>query len=114
MVKANKHSRKKIAKSKRRAIWVKYIGEYIFKAKCLCCNSKNIDPFDFEAGHIKAHSKGGTDDIKNLVPICSICNKDMGDQNLKIFMRKIFKQNLSNVLKKISIINKKAKNISDI
>jgi 5-methylcytosine-specific restriction endonuclease McrA len=114
MIKKVRIPRKRIPKAKRRAIWVKYVGEYIFKAKCLCCNSNTIDPFTFESGHIEAHSKGGSDDISNLVPICSICNRDMGDQNLKIFMQQQFKLVLNNVLTKLNRINNRVKKIIDI
>ena len=114
MVKKVKIPRKRIPKAKRRAIWVRYVGEYIFTAYCLCCNSKRIDPFDFEAGHIEAHSTGGSDDISNLVPICSTCNRDMGNQNMKVFMKDQFKLALRNVITKLEIINKKVKKIIDI
>lgn len=114
MIKKFKRPRKRIPKAKRRAIWIKHIGAYIFTAKCLCCNSKRIDPFDFEAGHIEAHSKGGSDDISNLIPICSTCNRDMGTQNLRVFMRNQFKLVLNNVISKMDIINKKVKKIIDI
>ena len=103
--------RKRIPKGKRRAIWVKHIGQYIFRTKCPCCNSTEIDPFTFEAGHIHPHSKGGSDDISNLVPICSICNKDMGSENMKIYMKKIFNRILWKAIKNLKYINKRAKKI---
>lgn len=106
-----KKPRRRIPKAKRRAIWVKYVGEYIFTTNCLCCNSNHIDPFTFESGHIKAHSMGGSDDISNLVPICSICNRDMGNQNMKVFMKSQFNLTLSDVITRLNMINKKVKKL---
>ena len=38
-----------------------------------------ITPFNFEVGHNIPESKGGATDINNLRPICSKCNRSMGD-----------------------------------
>lgn len=105
--------RRAIPKAKRRAIWVQHIGEYIFRTTCTSCGSKEIDAFDFEAGHVRAHSKGGSDDIKNLVPICGICNKSMGDQNMKKFMKIHFKRILQKILGHKKILNRKLKKLHD-
>jgi hypothetical protein len=39
-----------------------------------------VTPFTFEVGHNVPRSKGGTDNLDNLRPICSSCNKSMGNQ----------------------------------
>ena len=69
-----------IPKSLREQVWLKVCGES-FRKKCSvtwCTNS--ITPFRFEAGHIIPESKGGATHIDNLLPICSQCNKSMGNR----------------------------------
>lgn len=39
-----------------------------------------MTPFNFEAGHVIPESKGGKTHIENLLPICSTCNKSMGNR----------------------------------
>ena len=44
---------------------------------CWCQNRINV--FDFQVGHDKPESKGGTLDIDNLKPLCSRCNHSMSN-----------------------------------
>lgn len=70
----------KVPSSLKHNIWIKYIGE-TFHGKCnveWCANK--ITPFTFEAGHNIPYSKGGCTTIDNLRPICSECNKSMGNR----------------------------------
>ena len=71
--------RRAIPKALREQVWIVHIGR-VFEQKCKVkwCENK-ITPFDFEVGHNVPVSKGGTNDIDNLRPICSKCNKSMGD-----------------------------------
>ena len=105
--------RRKISKAKRRAIWITHIGSHIFSAKCLSCGTTPIDPFTFESGHIVAHSKGGDDTINNLVPICSLCNRDMGAMDMRIYMKQQFNRILTNILNRMKKINTKVKQSID-
>lgn len=69
----------KIPKSLREQVWLRYNG-HSFNHKCYvtwCTN--NVTPFDFEVGHNIPESKGGSIEIHNLRPICSRCNKSMGN-----------------------------------
>ena len=70
----------KIPKALREQVWLKYMGK-TFEGKCKVtwCNNK-ISVFDWEAGHNIPESKGGPTTLENLRPICSRCNKSMGDQ----------------------------------
>jgi 5-methylcytosine-specific restriction endonuclease McrA len=72
--------RKKLPKALRQQTWLKYIGEK-FETKCFInwCSNK-INPFNFEVGHNLPVSKGGSDSIDNLRPICSQCNKSMSNK----------------------------------
>lgn len=45
---------------------------------CPCCELQPIDAYSFEAGHRKSFKNGGTNELVNLIPICSLCNKSMG------------------------------------
>ena len=72
--------KKSIPRALREQVWLLYCGERNFKHKCLVTWCENlITPFSFEVGHNIPESKGGTIDISNLRPICSKCNKSMGD-----------------------------------
>jgi 5-methylcytosine-specific restriction endonuclease McrA len=64
----------------RQQVWLSRVGEK-FKSKCSVRWCKNqITVFQFECGHNIPESKGGTTTLDNLVPICSNCNKSMGDR----------------------------------
>ena len=70
----------KIPKALKEQIWIKWIGKQ-FESKCTVrwCNNQ-ITVFDWEAGHNIPESKGGHTNIGNLQPICSRCNKSMGNR----------------------------------
>ena len=72
--------RKFINASVKYNIWLKYCGDK-FTTKCTItwCNTE-ITPFTFEVGHNIPHSFGGTIELDNLRPICSKCNKSMGNR----------------------------------
>lgn len=71
--------KQKIPSSLRQMVWVTYNRE-VFRAKCQVSWCQNIiTPFTFEVGHNKPESKGGKTTIDNLLPICSSCNKSMGN-----------------------------------
>ena len=68
-----------IPKAVREQLWLKTFGEK-FKGKCQikwCSNTLNI--FDFTAGHNIPKSKGGSNKLSNLKPICSRCNLSMSN-----------------------------------
>lgn len=83
----NTNSETKISQSLRQRVWFKYSNNQL-NIKCVCCNLNEINSFNFECGHIHPTSKGGECNIDNLVPICSLCNKSMGNMNMKLFMEK--------------------------
>lgn len=70
----------KIPKAIREQVWLTFIGKR-FENKCFVkwCENK-VTPFSFECGHNIPESKGGSMDIDNLRPICSNCNKSMGNE----------------------------------
>jgi len=70
----------KIPSSLRQMVWLTYNDER-FRTKCHVNWCKNtITPFTFEVGHNRPESKGGKTVLENLLPICSSCNRSMGNQ----------------------------------
>ena len=85
-------AKQRIPISLKQNVWVRYNGE-IYKAKCnveWCEN--HITPFTFEAGHNIPESKGGETSLDNLRPICSSCNKSMGNRYTIQEYSEIYKQ----------------------
>ncbi len=70
----------KIPLALRQQVWIQKMGK-VFEGKCpvtWCSNQINV--FDFESGHNIPESKGGETSVTNLLPICSRCNKGMGNR----------------------------------
>lgn len=84
----NENKRKKIPITVRHKLWCDYFNETTI-GKCYVC-SKKIDNSNFHAGHKISCKNGGSDNISNLVPVCSCCNLSMGSQNLEDFKLKYF------------------------
>ena len=42
-------------------------------------------------------SKGGTETIENLRPICSLCNKTIGSKNMNEFIEKYINKPIENL-----------------
>lgn len=72
-----------IPRSVRQDLWDVHFPSQRY-GTCFVC-TKSIDITNFEAGHVKACSQGGTQTIDNLRPICLPCNRSMGVQNLDEF-----------------------------
>jgi len=84
-----KEKKKIIPKVKRKKVW-----ENIFQKKiegyCPGKCGKKIHIIDaWECGHRKAEKNGGTLNIKNLIPLCSTCNKSMGTMSFKEYIKLI-------------------------
>lgn len=83
-----KFERKSIPITVKNNLWKLYFGEN-FNERCNVCKN-DINVHNFEAGHITSVKNGGSDNIENLVPICSTCNKSMGIQNLNDFKKNYY------------------------
>lgn len=84
----SKNKKKKIPKAVRTHVWNLYIGAHINEHRCLCCKKALIKITDFETGHVVSESEGGTMEISNLRPICSVCNHSMGTMNMIEYVKK--------------------------
>ena len=73
-------TKQKITASLRQSVWLKWVGRH-YDAKCYVhwCQCV-MTPFTFEVGHNIPESRGGATTLENLRPICSICNKSMGNR----------------------------------
>lgn len=75
-----KKRKERIPIALREQVWIQRMGR-IFEGKCPTPWCENqITVFDFESGHNIPESKGGSTTIDNLVPLCSRCNKSMGNR----------------------------------
>ena len=84
----SKTQKQRIPQSVRIAVWNKYIGDDVRKAKCSVGCGTTIDIACFACAHVIAESNGGLIEIPNLRPICTTCNSSMGTQNLEEFRAK--------------------------
>lgn len=81
--------RKAIPKAVKTTLWNIHFTENNAKGECKVCN-KEIKMTDFDAGHIVAVANGGSNNLDNLIPVCNLCNKSMGVQNLNEFKKLYF------------------------
>jgi len=78
----DKVQRKVISRSDHDLNWIRYFGKEE-QGLCPCCvgvRNITIHKSWFIDGHNIPHSKGGTEDLENLVPICKLCNDGMSDK----------------------------------
>lgn len=80
--------KKIIPRAIRNLVWNNYIGEKKGVGVCKCCKKKSITQMDFECGHIVSEYNGGKTIVKNLIPICKLCNLSMGRTNMNDFIKK--------------------------
>jgi 5-methylcytosine-specific restriction endonuclease McrA len=79
--------KQKIPAKVRMDVWSTYIGAQIAQHRCICCKKVTIKQTEFEVGHVISERNGGTLEINNLRPICSVCNKSMGCTDMVEFVK---------------------------
>lgn len=72
----------------RLSIWSRYFNTET-KGICSCCEIGEINNSNFNIGHIVPLSKGGTDEVENLIPICHHCYPNLGDYTIEEY-KKLF------------------------
>lgn len=90
-----KKTRISIPKTVKDNLWDQHFGKEAGIGKCYCCNAE-INSKKFDCGHIISVADGGKNNIDNLKPICSTCNKSMGTQNMETFKKEYFEKNKTN------------------
>lgn len=80
-------SKKQIPQSLRNSVWNRDCGRNYGYGYCQCCQGL-IYMQDFQCGHVKAESHGGDTNLQNLKAICGPCNRSMGAQDMRKFMKK--------------------------
>jgi hypothetical protein len=74
----------------REQVWKKCTPNTSDLGTCYTC-SNDLYFRDMECGHIKAHALGGDISVDNLMPVCKVCNKDMGIMDLEDYKSMIEK-----------------------
>lgn len=82
--KKNQRRNGEITLKMKKDLWNKYHGNN-FDGQCYTCGC-TIDAMEFQAAHVKADSKGGKVEIKNLRTCCKKCNDKNGNLNLYTFI----------------------------
>lgn len=77
-------TRAKIPAVMREKVWKKVQNNICDAGVCFICDNA-LRYQDMECGHIVAHALGGCDDVDNLMPVCKVCNRDMGIMNLYMY-----------------------------
>lgn len=80
-----------IGSTKRSEIWIIYFPNSL-TGICPCCKDVYDREIRFnchELGHNKPHSKGGSSEFNNLIPICKECNDGMDNKYTIVEYRKI-------------------------
>jgi len=65
----------------RARVWFRKFSTQLV-AKCPVCLREEISPFRFHVGHIISLAEGGNNLAENCQPVCDVCNRAMGKQNL--------------------------------
>lgn len=82
---------KQIPKTIKAMVWNECIGKENGIGQCYVCQT-DIDSKHFEAGHIIAKANGGSNTTDNLRPVCSLCNKSIGKNNMDLFKEQYINQ----------------------
>ncbi len=79
-----------ISKSLREKVWNLVSGRCHICGKRIKKYAKHREYGRWHIGHIKAHNRGGSETMGNLLPICRDCNlilKDSGSKRIKKILR---------------------------
>jgi len=88
----------RINKKVEKVVITNFFGDETTKS-CPCCKEQSlhkVERTNWAIGHIKAHSKGGSNRASNLLPICHGCNLSCGTDNLDIYTYNTFNRQLFN------------------
>lgn len=80
--------RKRFSERERLTVWNREFGHSIDRANCPICKNNEISRTNFAMGHKKSLANNGTNDLKNIRPICHNCNSMMGEMNMNEYIKK--------------------------
>lgn len=80
--------RRQIDKNVRALVWEKQFGNKL-RAKCPCCEVREITFNSCHISHKVSLANGGSNNPRNLIPLCSQCNQSMGSMNYREYTSKI-------------------------
>lgn len=80
---------KNIDRQLRKQVWMQH-SESECSAECSACGEA-IDVFSFVCGHVVSRFSGGETVVSNLKPVCALCNRDMGAENLNEYSERLKK-----------------------
>lgn len=80
---AKARKRPALSKPLRSCVWKSAFGSCM-RGSCVCCQ-RDIEYDGFECGHIISVHNGGNSSAANLRPVCGLCNKSMGSENMHSF-----------------------------
>ena len=79
---SNSNSRSIVPTRLRQQVWYKNNKNVSDIGTCYVCD-ESLDYSNMECGHIIAHAIGGLTTLENLMPVCKMCNRNMGIMNLE-------------------------------
>ena len=65
------------------SVWNKYIGKHIKKSQCWCCGCNEITQSKFYCCPVLSEADHN---LNNLRPVCRKCNKNIGDNNIMVYV----------------------------
>ena len=95
LLKKEVNNRDTISPSTKLFIWHKAFHNS-FSAACPCCKDQiyaNWGKIQVEFGHIISDYNDGTNEWKNLLPICKECNRKMSNTHMLTWIRTIYPEN---------------------
>ncbi len=63
-------------------VWNTRIGKHIGCIKCPMCLTNELTQLSYEKAHIISRKHGGLMTVENLVPMCGVCNKSLGETDV--------------------------------
>jgi len=80
--------RKKFSAAERKALWDQKFGSDQRQGRCYACGTL-IQYELFEMGHRVSLRAGGSNDLANIEPLCGLCNKSCGTEDLDEFKQRL-------------------------
>lgn len=99
--KSKSRKRKSVPKKVKNDSWDLHLGKECGEAYCIVCDITSINSKHFEAGHIISDKDGGKATVHNILPVCSGCNRSMGHEHMREYVRKNYPHNLERFDKRV-------------